>query len=528
MGLRQRLNADRVAYKAPLAGASERMQQDKNREYVSVSDFAGYDPTGGTDSTAAIIAALAASKHVVVPDGHTPLISSTIVIPSLTTLEFRGAHSVVSGSHPGSYFIKKATMVDNGIEMRDYSRISGGGLIYQAGATGDGIAVQGNSCRMNNVAVIGVDKATPSGVGIRVGKDAAGANANSWQFTNCNVAGMSGHGFYVHDKPGLPPDANAGNAIGCFSMNNGGDGFNVDNANLCTFHGCLGELNTGNGIVFGTNVADAAHSYCYGNIILGGDYEMNTAGQVLLNRGARNCGVHSGNVGLSVVDNGYRTQRLDLVQGKRRSFTPALTGTTAVSKAITAYSIVGNTATLTVAGHGYANAKSVWIRYFNGGGKENLNGVFVISNVTVDTFDITIGDDVTFVQPSGAGAVAGPMAVLCGTYSTAQGSYRIEQDRIFFEAAIVTTDISNITGTVQLILPFPAANLGALMPGHTEIESYSGVTHTGKLGCIIWQDGNAQQKFYQSIGSGLAPGLLTNAGLAAATSFYISGWYFSQ
>jgi hypothetical protein len=412
--------------------------------------------------------------------------------------------------------------------MSTYSKVIGGGIVYQSGATGDGIVLLGNSCRVENSAVIGVGKATTSGVGFRVGKDTAGANANSWQLTNCNAAGMSGHGFYIHDKPGSPPDANAGNAIGCFAMNNGGDGFNVNNANLCNFIGCLSELNTGQGIVFGASVADAAHSYCYGNIIIGGDYEMNVAGQVLLNRGARNCGIHSGNVGLSVVDNGYKTQRLDLVQSVRKPFTPALTGTTAAPKNITAYSISGTTATLTSVGHGYSNGVSLWVRGFSGGGKENLNGVFVISGVTPDTFNITIRDDVTFMQPSGSGSVTGTVAILCGTYSTAVGSYRVDQDRIFFEAAIVTTDISNVTGTVQFILPTPTANIFATLPGHTDIESYQGITHTGKLSLVIWQDGSTQQKFYQSIGSALNPGLLTNTGLAAATSIYVSGWYFFQ
>jgi len=517
--------AEMVGYLAPYTGAVARTQAQKNAETVSVADFTGYDPTGATSSSAAINAALAASTHVIVPAGHTPLIDSTIVIPTQTVLEFLGGHA--ANTTPASYFLKKSTMTTNGIEVSDYARVIGGGVYYQSGATGDGIALLGNSARLQNVTVAGAGKAITSGVGIRVGKDAAGGNSNAWSLDHCNVTEMSGHGFYIHDKPGLPPDANAGKATGCFSLNNGGDGFNCENANLNIFDGCLSEYNTGQGFNMGPATATATTPYCYGNIIQGGDYELNTAGQVLLNRGARNCCIQSGNVGLTVVDNGFNTQRLDVVQGKRQLFTPGLTGTTASAKNVTAYSISGTTATITSAAHGFSNSNSVWLRGFSGSGKENLNGVFEISNVTTDTFDVTVRDDVTFVQPSGSGSVSGPTATRCATCSVKLGTYRVEQDRIFWEATITTTDITNVTGTVQIVLPTTPATIGGgNIMGQSSLLHYSGITHTGKLSLLVAQDSQFAQKFYQNIGSGLAPGLLTNAGLAAGTTIYVSGWYY--
>jgi hypothetical protein len=51
--------ATNVGYTAPFTGAVARTQSSKNAESVSVLDFTGVDPTGATDSTAGIQAALA-------------------------------------------------------------------------------------------------------------------------------------------------------------------------------------------------------------------------------------------------------------------------------------------------------------------------------------------------------------------------------------------------------------------------------------------------------------------------------------
>ena len=80
-----------VGYIAAGSGAVATTVQTKLRESVSVQDF-GADPTGGVDATAAINAALAASKCVSFGDaGDTYTISGTLTVQTGSTLIFNGA-----------------------------------------------------------------------------------------------------------------------------------------------------------------------------------------------------------------------------------------------------------------------------------------------------------------------------------------------------------------------------------------------------------------------------------------------------
>lgn len=75
----QRLGASLVSFISPLAGAISRTLTSKLGEYVSANDF-GAKGDGVTDDSAAINAALAASKKVILKPGSTYLIKSSIVI----------------------------------------------------------------------------------------------------------------------------------------------------------------------------------------------------------------------------------------------------------------------------------------------------------------------------------------------------------------------------------------------------------------------------------------------------------------
>lgn len=80
-----------VGYLPAGSGAVATTVQTKLRESVSVQDF-GADPTGGVDATAAINAALAASKCVSFGDaGDTYTISGTLTVQTGSTLIFNGA-----------------------------------------------------------------------------------------------------------------------------------------------------------------------------------------------------------------------------------------------------------------------------------------------------------------------------------------------------------------------------------------------------------------------------------------------------
>ena len=93
-------------------GAVNRSWDSKLKDVVSVKDF-GAVGDGSTDDTVALQAALAASKHVIIPSNTTIKITSGIVLANGTTIE--GADRVTS-----------VILVDgdhNGIDLRRYSTL---------------------------------------------------------------------------------------------------------------------------------------------------------------------------------------------------------------------------------------------------------------------------------------------------------------------------------------------------------------------------------------------------------------------
>jgi hypothetical protein len=239
---------------------------------VNVLDY-GAVGTGTTDDTAAITAALAASKHVVIPIG-TYLISSTITIPIHTKVEFQGGLGNTSGSYPPSYLIKKSTMTTTALILSSCAFVEGGGIVCQAGNTGDGLQLAGNSAKASNFLVHGA-----GGVGIRVGTD-TGVNCNSWMLDHVTSQYNTGDGIYIHDvKPAAGPDANAGTMLQPFSQQNGGHGINFGHCfwNICISPLC--ETNTGYGIYL-SGTLNLGVEECRYTTIIGGDSEGNIAGNI--------------------------------------------------------------------------------------------------------------------------------------------------------------------------------------------------------------------------------------------------------
>ena len=227
---------------------------------------------GSTDDTAAIQAALNANKHVIVPIG-TYLISSTVTVPSQTRLEFQGGLGNTSGVYPPAYFIKKSTMTTAGITISSNGVITGGGLVCQNGNTGDGVAIIGNNCKLENFLVHAA-----GGVGVRVGT-VSGNNCNSTELNHVTSQYNGSHGIYIHDGTAASgANANAGTLLQCFAQNNGGDGIRIGHAFWVSVINCLSEVNTGWGLYL-SGVANNTYPECRWATIIGGDYnEGNVAG----------------------------------------------------------------------------------------------------------------------------------------------------------------------------------------------------------------------------------------------------------
>lgn len=253
------------------AGAVATTVQAKLRESVSAADFTGYDSTGATDSATAITNALTLANEVLIIG--TPLIANTITVPAHKKLKFQGGLGNTSGAYPPSYLIKKSTMTTTALVLSSCAVVEGGGIYCQAGNTGDGLQLAGNSAKASNFLVHGA-----GGVGVRVGTN-AGDNCNSWMLDHVTSQYNTGDGIYIHDGKAGAPDANAGTMIQPFTQLNGGHGINFGHCFWNTCISPLSETNTGYGIYL-SGTLNLGIPECRYTTIIGGDSEGNTAGNI--------------------------------------------------------------------------------------------------------------------------------------------------------------------------------------------------------------------------------------------------------
>lgn len=168
------------------AGAAVRTLQDKGRESVTVNDFTGSDPTGATDSYAAIVAAITSlgGRGVVNLGPGTFKVSAQLVVPSGVTLRGAG-FSELNGTGAGNRgatcilraFVTALSTIlfsgdDCGMDMIDVDN----------NFQGTGQCVEWWGSRAD----IGVISCRNSGTdNFRVGRTNAGASSTN---TNCGVA----------------------------------------------------------------------------------------------------------------------------------------------------------------------------------------------------------------------------------------------------------------------------------------------------------------------------------------------------
>ena len=125
-----------VGYIAAGSGAVATTVQTKLRESVSVQDF-GADPAGAVDATAAINAALAASKCVSFGDaGDTYTISGTLTVQTGSTLIFNGATVTMTAQQKEMFDVTGTTGVT----------ISGGKFVGYADSPFINTAASKSSC----------------------------------------------------------------------------------------------------------------------------------------------------------------------------------------------------------------------------------------------------------------------------------------------------------------------------------------------------------------------------------------------
>lgn len=253
-----------------------RTVQDKLRERVSAADFPGYDPTGATDSSGAINAALAASAEVEINPGETPRVSSTVVVPVGKKLTFKGGLGNSNGAYPPSHLIKDASMTTAALQISQRAYVSGGGIVCDTGNTGDGVQLLGNSAKLRDFLVHGA-----GGDGVRVGTNAAGGNFNSYKLDNVVSQYCGGNGINIDDGSTSTCNANAGSISNCFTQFNTGIGLALNHCFWTTVTNHLSENNTGGGVqTSGANDGGGIPKCRYPTFV-GGDFnEGNGAFQI--------------------------------------------------------------------------------------------------------------------------------------------------------------------------------------------------------------------------------------------------------
>jgi hypothetical protein len=238
---------------------------------INVLDY-GVIGNGVADDTTAFNNARAAARTAKVPlfIKGTPKITAQLAVTQKEHWIFDGNIGNTSGSRPSSYLIKAASVAGALVTFSGSatnSIVQYGGIVGEAGNTGDGYVIQANSVVLEYpyVEAMGQD-------GIRVGSDTPGSgiNANSFFMLKPVAQANLRHGIHISDGDStLPANANAGTLIQPFAQNNTLHGIYVDNANWISIINPLSESNTGYGIYLDKNSRIS---------IFGGDSEQNVAG----------------------------------------------------------------------------------------------------------------------------------------------------------------------------------------------------------------------------------------------------------
>jgi hypothetical protein len=256
-----------LGFKQSGTGTADSDALTKLRERLSINDFAGADPTGTGDSTAAITAAIveaAASGRALHVDGVYRY-TAQIIVPA--GVQFIGNGHIVSDKkqRSDSCFLKDYDSAAAGGFLFSGSDCSTMGVQYDslAGRTGGLVQVTGERW---NAPSIAATNAGSFGIWIGATETTHTINANCWYVGVARTLGCGTYGFLVDNTSTPPageeatwpaglPDCNAG-FLGFLDTRQNGTGWKFGNTIDNTAVQILTDDNTGRGGVFGTYARD--------------------------------------------------------------------------------------------------------------------------------------------------------------------------------------------------------------------------------------------------------------------------------
>ena len=259
-----------IGFQQPDSGAVLRDLYEKAKESLWAADF-DVDQTGAAESTSALAAAFVASatRRKTLYITGTPRVTSTVTIPAYARIVFDGAPGNFAGQQPASYIIKDASCSGPAILISGQSaEIHGGGVIGEAGNTGDNIQITNHSVTLFNVYSEGAEQD-----GIRIGKDASGSpNANRFKLFGCSAYGNGRDGLHIADNltPDGAPNCNAGFVIGGMFQSNTRHGVYGGNSFGVSIRDSLIQSNDDVGVYLDRK--------SQGWLLSGGDFEHNKGG----------------------------------------------------------------------------------------------------------------------------------------------------------------------------------------------------------------------------------------------------------
>lgn len=453
---------EQTAFSGAGAHAVARTPLAKARDWVNLKD-SGAVCDGTTDDTTAITNAIAdLSSGGTLQVSGTPLFSSTITVNKRVVFLFDGGGAATSSALPISYFIKKSTATGDGFNITSSGcRWLGGGIVGQAGNTGDNLAINASHVRVEDAYFSGAGSD-----GVSIGDPAAATDCNYWRLTNIRSRDNGRDGVHVESNTGSTPNANAGTAENCVCDANTRDGFRDDSSATNVYLNCNGSGNGGWGLRTGVS---GTVSY---PVIIGGDYEANTAdgtNQINFETGTVFASVMGLRPEFKILDESYTkadqpfnylTKRLDKYVSIGMDWEPCFTGSTVAAKTVTSITRSTTTLTFAITGHGYAVGEGFALEdtgtLFDG-------GYIVASTPTADSLTATVSADRASKLPV---SWTGSASTYLGYDATVAGYWQRINDVVMFQANIAADNVAldaTVTGNARIRgLPYPAINTSNL------------------------------------------------------------------